>query len=212
MARSKQEALAEAREEGFAPDQVKITRLLDLRYLHQGYTLAVECPAPLAGEEDKIAVKRAFDELHGRVYGQSAPREEAEIVTFRLQAEIEVPRLDLEAAARPATATAARALTGERPLFDLESDRFVAAHIYDRAKLLPGDRSPGARPSSTSSTRRRWCWQDKAATVDPYGILVIENEALIPSPPKSWRAACARRPRPWNTRFITAAIRRSCAN
>ena len=81
-------ALKDAREEGFAPSSVKLTRLLDLRYPHQGYTLAVECPDGL----DRAAIKASFDALHGRVYGQSAPREDAEIVTFRVQAEIEVPR------------------------------------------------------------------------------------------------------------------------
>ena len=40
-------------------------------------------------------VDTAFDDLHRQVYGQSAPKEEAEIVTFRLQAEIDLPRLQL---------------------------------------------------------------------------------------------------------------------
>ena len=36
----REQALAEASEEGFAHEAVKLTRLLDLRYPHQGYTLA----------------------------------------------------------------------------------------------------------------------------------------------------------------------------
>jgi N-methylhydantoinase A len=32
-----------------------------------------------------------------------------------------------------------RALKGERPLFDIDVNRFVTAKIYDRAKLLAGD-------------------------------------------------------------------------
>ena len=43
--RSSTQALARgARRRVSRPRQVKITRLLDLRYPHQGYTLAVECP------------------------------------------------------------------------------------------------------------------------------------------------------------------------
>src|SRR5262245_21941831 len=87
-------AMQEAKEEGFAPGQVKLTRLLDLRYPHQGYSLCVPCPAPF-DEAARIAVKHAFDALHQNVYGQSAPKENAEIVTFRLQSEIAVPRLTL---------------------------------------------------------------------------------------------------------------------
>jgi N-methylhydantoinase A len=166
------DALAEAREEGFAPEAVRLTRLVELRYPHQGYTLAVECPAALAGDADKAALKRDFDDLHRRVYGSSAPREDAEIVTFRLQAEIEVPRLELKELA-PGDGDAARAATGERPLFDIDADRFVAARCYDRAKLRPGDRIAGpAIIDQFDATTMVLAGQ--RASVDPYGIVVIE--------------------------------------
>ncbi|MGZ5844149.1 MAG: hydantoinase/oxoprolinase family protein [Xanthobacteraceae bacterium] len=137
----RQQALAEASEEGFAHDAVKLTRLLDLRYPHQGYTLPVACPAEIA-DEDKPRLKQAFDDVHLQVYGQSAPKEDAEIVTFRLQAEIEVPRLELPKLAR-GDGRAERALKGERPLFDIEANRFVRAKVYDRQKLMAGDGIPG---------------------------------------------------------------------
>jgi N-methylhydantoinase A len=163
-----QEALAEAREEGFAPETVKLTRLLDLRYPHQGYTLAVEC----AGE-DKEAIKRDFDELHRQVYGQSAPGEDAEIVTFRLQAEIAVPKLEL-APLPKGDGDSAAARKGERPLYDLDADRFVAAGIYDRAKLKAGDcvAGPAVIEQFDATTL---VLAGQAATVDPYGTLVIES-------------------------------------
>ena len=137
----RQQALAEASEEGFAHDAVKLTRLLDLRYPHQGYTLPVACPAEIA-DEDKPRLKQAFDDVHLQVYGQSAPKEDAEIVTFRLQAEIEVPRLELPKLAR-GDGRAERALKGERPLFDIDANRFVGAKVYDRQKLMAGDGIPG---------------------------------------------------------------------
>ena len=137
----RQQALAEASEEGFAHDAVKLTRLLDLRYPHQGYTLPVACPAEIA-DEDKPRLKQAFDDVHLQVYGQSAPKDDAEIVTFRLQAEIEVPRLELPKLAR-GDGRAERALKGERPLFDIDANRFVRAKVYDRQKLMAGDGIPG---------------------------------------------------------------------
>ncbi len=162
-------ALKDAREEGFAPSSVKLTRLLDLRYPHQGYTLAVECPAGL----DRAAIKASFDALHGRVYGQSAPREDAEIVTFRVQAEIEVPRF-LPKRLNHGDGNVARAALGERPLFDLERDRFAPANIYDRAKLLPGDRIAGpAIVAQFDATTVILAGQE--ARVDPYGLIVIED-------------------------------------
>ena len=89
--------------------------------------------------------------LHLQVYGQSAPKEDAEIVTFRLQAEIEVPRLELPKLAR-GDGRAERALKGERPLFDIDANRFVRAKVYDRQKLMAGDGIAG--PADHRPVRR----------------------------------------------------------
>ncbi len=164
------QALAEAEEEGFAADAVKLTRLLDLRYPHQGYTLPVACPAEIA-EPDKAGLKRAFDQAHRQVYGQSAPKEDAEIVTFRLQAEIDVPRLELPKLAQ-GDGHADRALKGERELFDSEADRFVRARVYDRQKLMAGDRIAG--PAVVDQFDATTVVPAGAtATVDGGGTLVI---------------------------------------
>ena len=167
------EALAEAKEEGFAPASVKLTRLIDLRYPHQGYTLGVECPAVLADDDGKAKLKSDFDDLHARVYGQSAPGEDAEIVTFRLQAEIEVPKLEL-APLPPRDGSSARARTGERPLFDVDTNRFMSAGIYDRAKLAPGDviAGPAVIEQFDATTL---ILAGQTATVDRYGLLIMES-------------------------------------
>jgi N-methylhydantoinase A len=166
-----QQAMAEASEEGFARDAVKLTRLVDLRYPHQGYTLPVACP-PIVGEDDKARLKQAFDALHGQVYGQSAPKEDAEIVTFRLQAEIDVPRLELPKLAQ-GDGRIDRALKGERPLFDIDASGFVTAKIYDRAKLLAGDRIAGpAIIDQFDATTVVLAGQ--TATVDATATLIIE--------------------------------------
>jgi N-methylhydantoinase A len=166
------QALAEAAEEGFALEAVKLTRLLDLRYPHQGYTLPVACPAEIA-EADKASLKQAFDDRHGQVYGQSAPKEDAEIVTFRLQAEIDVPRLELPKLAR-GDGRAERASKGERELFDIDADRFVRAKVYDRQKLMAGDRIAG--PAVVDQFDATTLVPAGAiATVDDTATLVIER-------------------------------------
>jgi N-methylhydantoinase A len=168
----REQALAEAGEEGFAPEAVKLTRLLDLRYPHQGYTLPVACPADIT-DADKARLKHAFDEVHLQVYGQSAPREDAEIVTFRLQAEIEVPRLELPALAL-GDGRAERALKGERPLFDIDDNRFVRATVYDRQALMAGDRIAGpAIIDQFDATTVLLGGQ--TATVDDTATLIIET-------------------------------------
>ncbi|MDB5534537.1 MAG: hyuA [Hyphomicrobiales bacterium] len=132
-----QQALEEAGLEGFEPSKVKLVRLLDLRYPHQGYTLAVACPAQI-DDAAKAKIKQDFDTLHHSVYGQSAPAEAAEIVTFRLQSEIEVPKLSLPTLPK-GDGKPARAIIGRRSIYDLAAARFTEVNIYDRQHLQADD-------------------------------------------------------------------------
>ncbi|WP_189338471.1 hydantoinase/oxoprolinase family protein [Sphingobium sp. SCG-1] len=166
------QAYAEAEEEGFERDAVTLTRLLDLRYLHQGYTLGVICPDRISGG-DKAGIKASFDELHHQMYGQSAPAEDIEIVTFRLQSEISVPTLSFSDAL-VGTPDPLRKVES-RELFDLESDRFLNANVFDRADMQPGQVIAGpALIQQYDSTVVILARQD--ATVMPNGTLVIEEQ------------------------------------
>ena len=131
----------EAEEEGFSPEQMKMTRLLDLRYPHQGYSLCVPCAAPF-GEAARDAVKSDFDALHYNVYGQNAPNEDPQIVTFRLQSEIAIPRLELPDLAQT-DGNMARAKKGQRLLYNTAQQKFEHVDVWDRAQLLAGDRFDG---------------------------------------------------------------------
>ncbi len=166
----------DVREEGFSPDQVAILRQVDMRYQHQGYQLPVNCPATQLTDEDKPDLKKAFDETHQRVYGASAQEEDAEVVTFRLIAEISVPRLELPeigAGGDPATAQIAI-----RPLFDLNSASFLDAAIYDRAKLCAGDKFDGpAVVQQFDSTTV--VLAGMSCAVDLWGNLIIETGAGV---------------------------------
>jgi N-methylhydantoinase A len=167
-----QQAVQEAIEEGFSPSQAKITRLLDLRYPHQGYSLVVPSPAPF-DEAARRTVKDAFDALHHKVYGQSAPNENAEIVTFRLQSEIAVPRLALPVLPRT-DGRMERALKGRRPVYDPAQQKFAHANVWDRAKLAAGDRFEGpAIIEQFDATTVVLAGQ--MVSVDPNGALVVEE-------------------------------------
>ena len=166
------QAMREAEEERFSSDQVKITRLLDLRYPHQGYSLCVTCAAPF-DESTRKTVKNAFDSLHKNVYGQNAPNEDAQIVTFRLQSEIAIPRLELADLPRTDGNTA-RALKGQRPLYDTAQQKFELVNVWDRAQLLAGDRFEGpAVIEQFDSTTVALAGQ--TVSVEPKGTLLIEE-------------------------------------
>jgi N-methylhydantoinase A len=166
------QARREAEEEGFSPEQMKLTRLLDLRYPHQGYSLCVPCAAPF-DEPIRKAVKNAFDMLHNNLYGQNAPNEDPQIVTFRLQSEIVTPRLELPDLPRTDGWTA-RAKKGQRRLYDTATQKFEYVTVWEREQLLAGDRLNGpAIIEQFDSTTIALAGQ--TVSVDPKGTLLIEE-------------------------------------
>ncbi|MDE0213488.1 MAG: hydantoinase/oxoprolinase family protein, partial [Deltaproteobacteria bacterium] len=166
-------AVEDIREEHFELSDAVFRRQVDMRYLHQGYELSVDCPDREIMEADKAGLKAAFDELHGKVYGLSAKDEDAEIVTFRLLAEIAVPRLT-----PPSLETGdpgvEHAIIGRRPLFDLKREEFVEAVVLDRGRLLAGNRidGPAVIEQLDATTVVH---ESQHATVDTFGNLVIER-------------------------------------
>jgi len=133
FAELRQRALEDVKEEGLDATAVRLTPQLDLRYLHQGYHLTVDVPQGDVNEEHKEAIKSAFDALHRRTYGASAPEEDAELVTLRLVAEVPVQHLRLPRIAAGTGSAGARIET--RPLYDLATGKFVDANVYDRSRL-----------------------------------------------------------------------------
>lgn len=163
----------DARDEGFLATAVQIRRQLDLRYLHQGYQLTVDCPVPKLEEEHRAEVKQAFDRLHQGLYGQSAPDEDAEVVTLRVVAEIPVPRLELPEIPQ-GVGSADRALKGRREVYDAELGRFLTAQVYDRTGLRAGDAVRGpAVVEQFDSTSVILAGQE--ARLDRFGNLVIDT-------------------------------------
>jgi N-methylhydantoinase A len=144
-----------------------------MRYPQQGYQLAVDCPYPFA-DADKAPLKRAFDATHRQTYGQAAETEDAEIVTFRLQAEIAVPRYVI-ADAPAGDGNPARARKGERKLFCLTREAFVTATLYERDRLRAGDTLRDRR--SSTSSRHHGRAHRTSLRVDPFGTLIIETGA-----------------------------------
>lgn len=133
-----EKAYADATDEGFDRSAVRLVKRIDLRYLQQGYTLGVTCPDGDLAESARSKLKSAFDALHAQVYGQSAADEDAEIVTFRVNAEISVPQLQL-----PVTPVLGggieRAAKGVRPFYDVDRGTFVEARVFQRENMTAGD-------------------------------------------------------------------------
>ena len=172
QAEMEREAAQEATEEGFEPAAMTLTRQVEMRYPHQGYTLAVDCPGPFA-EDDKAAVKATFDELHCQVYGQAAHDEDPELVTFRVTSAVSVPTLRTAPVAQ-GNGDPQAALTGERLLYDVDLQAWSTARIYDRAKLKAGDviEGPAVIDQYDSTTI---VLSGFRTVIDPSGMLAMER-------------------------------------
>ena len=168
-------AVEDVAEENFALSDVAFRRQLDMRYLHQGYELSVDCPDGDIAAADKVALKARFDERHGAVYGVSAEDEDAEIVTFRLLAEIEVPRLS-PPPLEEGDGDIGRAAVGRRPLFDLDSGGFLDALVLERGRLRAGDGIDGPAVIEQFDSTTVVTASQRGA-VDRFGNIVIEGRA-----------------------------------
>lgn len=170
------QAMADAREEGIPQTALGLRREIDLRYQHQGYQLAVACPDRELTDADRGALRQNFDSIHERLYGQSAPQEPAEIVTFRLISEMTRPRIETAPLRRADGSPLERALCGARELFSPDAGGFVTARIYERAKLLHGDEIAGpAIVEQFDSTSV--IWPGQRARTDGFGTLIVETGA-----------------------------------
>jgi N-methylhydantoinase A len=173
FAELRRRATDDVSEEGLDVTELRLKQQIDLRYLHQGYHLTVDGPDGEITQTHKQPIKAAFDDLHRRTYGASAPEEDAELVTLRVVSEVPVPHLRLP---RIAAGRVADARIGERPLYDLTSAEFADAYVYDRTRLGADDRIAGpAIVEQYDSTTV--VLADQVLTVDDFGNLLITEEA-----------------------------------
>ena len=124
--------------EGYTLEQLSLEFAIDIRYLGQGYELTV--PIGDRGEVDAALVadvRRRFDEQHERMFGHSAPDEDAEAVNYRLRASALVTKASLQRRS-PASTGVATAKTGERGVCFDASAGLAPCAIYDRDLLAPG--------------------------------------------------------------------------
>jgi N-methylhydantoinase A len=121
------------RRDGFADDEIRIERALDLRYAGQGYEVTMACTA----EQTKAleALRKAFDVEHKSLFGHMAPDEPVEVVSYRVRGVGIVPAVSLPKF-QPEGRSLADALIETRQVrFD---GAVVACPVYQREKLDVG--------------------------------------------------------------------------
>lgn len=154
-------AVKDMRREGFERKQMRIERLIDMRYIGQAYELTVSASGDFAS---------SFHQVHEKRYGYSDAHRAVEIVNVRARAIGSTPKPELPKLAARGGARAAMA--GERDVFF--NGRVVKTPVYERSRLRAGNRLRGpaivTEYSATTVVLGEW-----GARVDRYGNLVMER-------------------------------------
>lgn len=155
----------EMKAEKFPRNRVRVDRMLDLRYVGQGYELTV----PAAG--DFLA---AFHRTHERRYGYADRSWRVELVNVRSRFIGHTPALPIRPRREIRRSAASAAIGRRKSIFPGQGSlRPVTITLYDRALLLPGHRLAGPATvfeySATTVIPPGW-----KGRVDRYENLILE--------------------------------------
>jgi N-methylhydantoinase A len=153
-------------------DTRRISLSVDMRYAGQNYELAVPLPAAPVTEATVDGLAASFAAAHRQSYGFVAEDEPMQLVTFRAEAIGIVPKADLRPTAEAGPDPGAAEL-GRRDVWLRERGAFVSCAIYDREKLVVGNRVEG--PAIVEQMDATTLIPPGAtATVDRYLNLLLE--------------------------------------
>src|ERR687892_1318222 len=122
-------------------DRITFRRYGDLCYRRQGYEIRVPVPAGELGPHSQSAIRQAFEQAYGAIYGHVLPDLEIDVVSWRVVAE--GPRPVLRAPGIEAACGGGAALKGRRKAYMPEFAGFAEVPVYDRYRLAPGDAFAG---------------------------------------------------------------------
>lgn len=159
--------------EGTPVDEQSLVRRLEMRYRGQNFELPIDIEGEHGLETTTLAqVVESFHKAHERVYGFHADNDPIEVVTFRVQAVGEADRLELVKSEVDGESSDP-ALVGEREVFLSTEFGFRKCPVYERGKLLPGNRLAGPAIVEQMDTTTVLLPGD-ACEIDEYRNLVIE--------------------------------------
>ncbi|SMP15290.1 N-methylhydantoinase A [Desulfurobacterium pacificum] len=125
-------AFEELISEGIEEENIFLERFVDVRYRGQSFELIVPFSENFVDD---------FHREHEKVYGYSSPEREVEVVNVRLRATGRVEKPKLEKFSLASEKVPDEAVLCRRKAF---FDDWMEVPVYDRSKLLPGNRIKGA--------------------------------------------------------------------
>jgi N-methylhydantoinase A len=157
--------------EGVGPEDREVQVALDLRYRGQAYELPVITPALLDAAVASSAVER-FHAEHRRRYGYDQPFARVEVVTLRVTAIGNRPKLAFAPQPEEGPDAAAAVISTGEVYFD---GKFHPTKHYDRSRLRPGNHVTGpaiiVQPDCTTVLA-----PGQKLQVDALGNLIVQTE------------------------------------
>lgn len=173
LAELEEKAFQRLREDGLAEEAIALRKIVDCRYLDQGYELRIPAPAGSIDGSWGIQVANAFHQAHEREYGHQFPQQEVQIVNLRVIGVGRTKPLTLKELPDGGPSSEA-ALQGRREVCFAENGalRKLLTPCYNRSRLAAGNRIPGPaiieQEDSTTVLN-----PGLEASVDRYGNLII---------------------------------------
>ncbi|MGE0702790.1 MAG: hydantoinase/oxoprolinase family protein [Vicinamibacterales bacterium] len=167
-------ARSELRGQGFADEDILLTRYADAKYPYQTHEIIVPIPGGTLTEDDRARMAASFHDTHERLYTYSLRDMAVDMNGWRLTATGKLPSLELEASSA-GDADPSPALAGSRPVYLHEQEAFVDTRIFRGEALRPGMVVEGPAVIELPTTTLL-LFSRHVLTVGPSGDLVIEIE------------------------------------
>jgi N-methylhydantoinase A len=154
--------------EGIEPPQQNIQLSLDIRYVGQEFYLNVPAAYDEIVTADRDGIRRHFDALHQRHYGQHAESRPVEIVNIRANAIGARAKMEF----RPPAVGTQEKPPRRRDVYLSDARQPTPCLIYDRESLAPGRtiKGPAIIEESASTVLLQ---EGDSATVAPTGEILI---------------------------------------
>ena len=155
------------RRDGFAEQDIRIDRAIDMRYAGQGYEITVSCEASETAALGNL--RKRFDTEHQSQFGHMAPEEPVEVVSYRVRGVGLVPPVTMPKFAPQGLALSDALRETRQVRFDGST---ISCPVYQRDRLDVGLTLHGPAILDQFDCTTVIC-AGQVARVDPWKNLIV---------------------------------------
>jgi N-methylhydantoinase A len=122
---------------GAIPQQLKIQRLADMRYVGQGSEVVVHLPAGPYHLRSEMEIGAAFERTYRILFSRVPPNVSVEVVNVRVSVSAPVAGSKIVMAMKKMKGV--DPLKGKRPVYFAEEGKFIETAVYDRYRVQAGE-------------------------------------------------------------------------